>query len=51
MHFIFGVGSVSLQHDNSSNDPFNWSYLFGAVAVLLALPLMHVILGWLVFYL
>lgn len=40
-----------MQDDDSSYDPFNWGYLIAALGVLLALPLMHVILGWLVFYL
>jgi hypothetical protein len=40
-----------MQDDNSLHDPFNWGYLLAALGVLLALPLMHVILGWFVFYL
>jgi len=40
-----------MQDDNSPHDPFNWVYLITALGVLLALPLMHVILGWFVFYL
>ena len=40
-----------MQDDNSPHDPFNWGYLIAALGVLLALPLMHVILGWFVFYL
>ena len=40
-----------MQDDNSPNDPFNWGYLIAAVGTLVALPLMHVILGWFVFYL
>jgi hypothetical protein len=40
-----------MQDDNSSQDPFNWGYLLAAVGVLVALPLMHVIVGWFVFYL
>ncbi|MGS2721838.1 hypothetical protein [Paraglaciecola aestuariivivens] len=40
-----------MQDNNSLQDPFNWGYFFAAVGVLLALPLMHVILGWFVFYL
>jgi hypothetical protein len=40
-----------VQDDNSSHDPFSWGYLFTALGVLLALPLMYVILGWFVFYL
>lgn len=40
-----------MQDDHSSQDPFNWGYVFAAVGILVALPLMHVILGWFVFYL
>ncbi|WP_269751476.1 hypothetical protein [Paraneptunicella aestuarii] len=43
-----------MQHEEQSqapHDPFNFTYFFIAVAVLLAMPLMHVILGWLTFYL
>ncbi len=40
-----------MQDHSAEKDPFNWGYFFAAVAVLLALPLMHVILGWLTFYL
>lgn len=40
-----------MQDDSQFKDPFNWGYVFAAVGVLLALPLMHVILGWFVFYL
>jgi hypothetical protein len=40
-----------MQDDNSTHDPFNWGYVIAALGVLLALPLMHVILGWFVFYL
>lgn len=31
-------------------DPFNFSYLLAALVVLLALPLMHIIIGWKIFY-
>jgi hypothetical protein len=40
-----------MQDDNSLHDPFSWGYVIAALGVLLALPLMHVILGWFVFYL
>jgi hypothetical protein len=49
--FTLLVWSSKMQDDNSSHDPFNWGYLIAALGVLLALPLMHVILGWFVFYL
>ena len=32
------------------HDPFNFKYLLAALAVLIALPMMHVILGWFTFY-
>ena len=40
-----------MQEENGMQDPFNWTYFFAAVGVLVALPLMHIIIGWLVFYL
>jgi hypothetical protein len=40
-----------MQNDVNSHDPFNWGYLIAALVILLALPLMHVILGWTVFFL
>ncbi len=40
-----------MQDENCPQDPFNWVYLIVAIGTLLALPLMHVILGWFVFYL
>ena len=40
-----------MQDDDSSHDPFNLGYLLAALGVMLALPLMHVIFGWFVFYL
>jgi hypothetical protein len=40
-----------MEDDNSLLDPFNWGYLIVALVVLLAFPLLHVILGWFVFYL
>lgn len=40
-----------MQDELAPHDPFNWTYLIAALAVLLALPLMHVVLGWIVFYL
>ncbi len=40
-----------MQDDKSLQDPFNWRYFLAAVGTMLALPLMHVILGWFVFYL
>ena len=40
-----------MQQDNLSHDPFNWGYLFAALGVLLALPLLPIILSWFVFYL
>lgn len=33
-----------------TNDPFNAAYFFGAVAVFLAVPMLHIILGWLTFF-
>lgn len=39
-----------MQDDNCPHDPFNWGYVLAGVAFL-ALPLLHVILGWFVFYL
>jgi hypothetical protein len=39
------------QQNESLNDPFSFGYLLAILVTLLALPLMHVILGWLVFYL
>ena len=40
------------QNENklAPHDPFNLTYLLVALVVLLALPLMHVILGWFTFY-
>lgn len=39
-------------HDqNAEKDPFSWGYFLTALVVLLAFPLLHVILGWLTFYL
>ena len=38
------------QQDPASFDPFNVKYLIAALAVLFALPLLHVILGWFAFY-
>jgi hypothetical protein len=40
-----------MQNEVESHDPFNWTYLFIALIVLLALPLMHVFLGWMVYFL
>ncbi|MDU0354834.1 hypothetical protein RS130_13710 [Paraglaciecola aquimarina] len=40
-----------MQEDENYQDPFNWYYFFAAVAVLVALPLMHPIIGWFVYYL
>lgn len=39
------------EQDQASFDPFNVKYLLVALVVLLALPLLHVIMGWLTFYL
>lgn len=39
-----------MHHDENTADPFNWTYFFAALVTLLALPLMHVILGWMVFF-
>lgn len=33
-----------------THDPYNPAYFFGALAVLLAMPLLHIILGWLTFF-
>jgi hypothetical protein len=40
-----------MQDDHSVNEPFNWIYFFAALGLLVALPLMHVIIGWFKFYL
>ncbi|WP_281358651.1 hypothetical protein [Alteromonas ponticola] len=32
------------------NEPFNWWYFFAIIAVLVALPLMHIIAGWFTFW-
>jgi hypothetical protein len=40
-----------MENEQGSHDPFSWGYVFVALAVALALPLMHVILAWFVFYL
>ncbi|MEP1552348.1 hypothetical protein [Paraglaciecola sp.] len=40
-----------MQEEQSSYDPFNWGYLFAAIGMLVALLLMHAVLGWFVFYL
>lgn len=39
-----------MQQDDSVQDPFNWSYFFAILAVLVTIPLMHVILGWMVYF-
>jgi hypothetical protein len=39
-----------MQNNDVSHDPFNMWYLVAALVTLLALPLMHVILGWFVYY-
>lgn len=39
-----------MEQDNSVQDPFNWTYFFGAVALLVAVPLMHVVLAWTVYF-
>lgn len=38
------------ENNLASHDPFNAKYLLIALVVLLALPMMHVILGWFTFY-
>ena len=40
-----------MQNEDTPLDPFNWTYFLVALAVLVALPLMHVILGWFAFFL
>ncbi|GAC15011.1 hypothetical protein [Aliiglaciecola lipolytica] len=40
-----------MQEQSPTKDPFNWTYLLVGLGVLLALPLMHVFLGWFAFYL
>lgn len=40
-----------MQDNNAEKDPFSWKYVLIGFVVLLALPLMHVILGWFAFYL
>ncbi|WP_257721080.1 hypothetical protein [Lacimicrobium alkaliphilum] len=39
-----------MHQDNEFKDPFNMKYLLAALVVLLALPLLHVILAWGVYY-
>lgn len=38
------------EHNLAPHDPFNFKYLLVALVVLLALPMMHIILGWFTFY-
>jgi hypothetical protein len=40
-----------MQDNPKSNDPFSWTYLLAAIGVLAVLPLMHVVIGWFIFYL
>lgn len=40
-----------MQNEETVQDPFNWTYLLISLVVLVAIPLMHVILGWFVYYL
>lgn len=40
-----------MQQNTSLKDPFNFKYLLAVLVTLLALPLMHPILGWFVYYL
>lgn len=40
-----------MQQEEGIQDPFNWGYFFAAIAILVAIPLMHVILAWFVYYL
>lgn len=37
--------------DNSEfKEVYNWQYFFLALGVLVMIPLMHIVLGWYVFY-
>ncbi|AWL11363.1 hypothetical protein HMF8227_00868 [Saliniradius amylolyticus] len=40
-----------MQEKQTSQDPFNFKYLLIALVVMLAMPTVHAILGWFVFYL
>lgn len=40
-----------MQEQQGQIDPFNWTYFIVAIVTLLAIPLMHVFLGWFVYYL
>lgn len=40
-----------MQQENEVIDPFNWFYVFAALVVLLAFPLLNAIVGWFVYYL
>ncbi|WP_277603529.1 hypothetical protein [Bowmanella dokdonensis] len=40
-----------MQQDQQLQDPFNVKYLLAALVTLVALPLLHVICGWFVYYL
>ncbi|MEP4891917.1 MAG: hypothetical protein ABJV04_17985 [Aliiglaciecola sp.] len=40
-----------MQDQSFEKDPFSWTYLLVALVVLLALPLLPAIAGWLTFYL
>lgn len=40
-----------MQEPSESYDPFNWTYFLATVGVMVAIPLLHVILGWFTFYL
>ncbi len=38
------------EQTKESYDPFNATYFLVALVVLLAMPLMHVIMGWLTYF-
>ncbi|GGO72294.1 hypothetical protein [Bowmanella pacifica] len=40
-----------MHHDENFKDPFNVKYLLAALVTAVALPLLHVVLGWFVYYL
>ena len=40
-----------MQDEQEFKDPFNFTYFLIAEGLLVALPLMHAVIGWFVFYL
>jgi hypothetical protein len=39
-----------MSDDTEFKEVFNWWYFFGIVGALIALPLLHIIAGWYVFF-